>query len=238
MKPALAGLVEAGELVPSTSRAGGDRRTCTATPGSRAGCTPAALLSPFDPLVWERERTERLFDFHYRIEIYVPEPKRVHGYYVLPFLLGDRLVARVDLKADRQAGAPAVKGAFAEPHAPQETAEELAEELRGSPAGWAWTTWPCEPRGDLASRLAAAAILGLSARSRTDARPAGYHGSGTGPDPADRRVRPAHPDHDNRSSRSCLPSSTRSFASARARSSVSWRRSRGPSTPSRTTSSR
>jgi len=90
-----------------------------------------ALLCPFDPLIWERARTERIFDFRYRIEIYTPEHKREHGYYVFPFLLDDALVARVDLKTDRKDRVLRVPGAFAQPGtATPRLVAELAAELR------------------------------------------------------------------------------------------------------------
>jgi uncharacterized protein YcaQ len=151
----VAELVESGVLEPVAVhgwKATAYRHVSARTPRSVLG---RALLCPFDPLIWERARTERMFGFRYRIEIYVPEPKRVYGYYVFPFLLDGSLVARVDLKSDRAAGVLRVQGAFAEEGADlARVLPELAGELKHMAEWLGLSGVAVGTRGDLARPLA------------------------------------------------------------------------------------
>lgn len=135
-RPRIAELVEAGDVVPIEVEGWRETAYLHRKAAIPKGIGAAALLSPFDPVVWTRPRAARLFGFDYRVEIFVPPQKREHGFYVLPFLLGDRLAARVDLKTDRAARRLRVLGAWIEGWAkPEEVAPALAAELR-TMAGW------------------------------------------------------------------------------------------------------
>ncbi|WP_182542702.1 winged helix-turn-helix domain-containing protein [Halosaccharopolyspora lacisalsi] len=151
---ATAELVEEGVLEPVAVHGWSKRAYRHKAARTPRAVTGRALLCPFDPLIWQRERAERLFGFRYRIEIYVPEPRRVYGYYVFPFLLDGELVARVDLKADRTAGLLRVRGAFAEADGDVgRIVPELADAL-GDMARWLGLAGVAvEERGDLARPL-------------------------------------------------------------------------------------
>jgi uncharacterized protein YcaQ len=179
-RPRLQELVESGQLVPVT--VDGWKPAFLHPDARRPRHIDArALIGPFDSLVWERDRAEHLFGVRVVLEVYTPAPKRVHGYYVLPFLLGDELVARVDLKADRKASVLRVQAAHTTGIAAttdhKEVAAELAEELREFAAWLGLETVTVEPRGDLAAKLTRAvrstnrAPNASSARSVRSRRP-------------------------------------------------------------------
>lgn len=153
-KIAIAELVEAGVLQPVSVEGWTHRAYLHTTARKPRKAGGSALISPFDPLVWDRARAERLFEFHYRIEIYTPAPKRKFGYYVLPFLHHDRMAGRVCLKADRQSSTLLANAVHSEAHADKaETAEALARELQRMAAWLGLDSVKAGAKGNLAAAL-------------------------------------------------------------------------------------
>jgi uncharacterized protein YcaQ len=154
-KQALTDLIEDGVVLPAVVRGWSEPAYLHVEARVPRAVHGRALLCPFDPLIWERARTERLFGVRYRIEIYTPEPKRVYGYYVFPLLVGERIAGRFDLKADRKTSTLLVQASWLEPGEPAgATAEAAAAEL-GRMADWlGLSAVQVQPRGDLAGALA------------------------------------------------------------------------------------
>ncbi len=153
---AIAELVEAGELQPVRVDGWADPAWIATDARRPRRMDARALLAPFDSLVFDRERVERLFGMRYRIELYTPAPKRVYGYYVMPFVLGDRLVGRVDLKADRARATLLVQGAHGEPEIDRgAVVAALADELRLLADWLELERIEVRGNGDLSSGLAA-----------------------------------------------------------------------------------
>lgn len=155
-RTALEELIDSGEILPARVRGWKDPGYLHRDARMPRKVDGAALLCPFDPLVWQRARTERLFDFHYRIEIYTPEPRRRFGYYVFPLLVGERLVGRFDLKADRASSQLLVQASWVQPAAdPVDAADAAATELHRMASWLGLTQVVVMPRGDLWRTLAA-----------------------------------------------------------------------------------
>jgi len=150
----IAELVEAGELIPISIEGGFASAYLYRKARQPRQIAAQALLAPFDPLIWQRQRAEILFGARIRIELYTPREKRIHGYYVLPFLLADRIVARVDLKADRLQSVLRVQGAHSEPGAPRFLVEPLAAELQLMGRWLRLQRVEVRQSGDLAAALA------------------------------------------------------------------------------------
>ncbi len=152
-KQAVTELVETGELLPVTVEGWDAQAWLHREARVPRRVETAALLSPFDPVVWNRQRTQRMFGFHYRIEIYTPEAKRIFGYYTLPMLIDEQLVGRIDLKSDRQAGVLRVQSAWREPGQHADLAR-VADLVRAAAAWQGLERIEVMGRGDLAGAVA------------------------------------------------------------------------------------